>query len=80
MMPLFHQKSPRDGLSRLLLSLAMIGILPQASIAHSKGIYKTEAAALEQAKKLGCEGAHQNNGAWMPCRDEAELHRAQRKQ
>ena len=53
---------------------------PAGVFAHSKGMYATKEAALEQASKLGCEGAHQNNGAWMPCLDEADLHRAQRRQ
>ena len=64
----------------LLLSSALLVTLQIPSHAHSKGIYKTKAAATEQAERLGCEGVHENNGAWMPCRDEAELHRAHRRQ
>lgn len=64
----------------LLLSSALLVMLQIPSYAHSKGIYKTKAAATEQAEKLGCEGVHENNGAWMPCRDEADLHRAHRRQ
>ena len=59
---------------------ALLVSLQVPSYAHSKGIYKTKAAATEQAEKLGCEGVHENNGAWMPCRDEADLHRAHRRQ
>ena len=63
-----------------LLFSALLVSLQVPSYAHSKGIYKTKAAATEQAERLGCEGVHENNGAWMPCRDEADLHRAYRRQ
>jgi len=42
--------------------------------AHAKGLYKTKAQAEQRAKELGCTGTHQNNGLWMPCGHEAELH------
>ena len=48
--------------------------------AHGTGIYKSEAEAQERAKQLGCDSVHQNNGRWMPCSDEAELHRMLRKE
>jgi len=48
--------------------------------AHSTGIYKTQAEAEQRARELGCQGTHQNNGLWMPCRDEAHLHRELRQQ
>ena len=48
--------------------------------AHSTGIYASEAEAQERAKQLGCDSVHQNNGRWMPCSDEAELHRMLRKE
>ncbi|WP_244278994.1 MULTISPECIES: DUF3721 domain-containing protein [unclassified Synechococcus] len=28
---------------------------------------------------MGCNTLHQNNGKWMPCADERELHRQLRK-
>jgi hypothetical protein len=28
---------------------------------------------------IGCNTVHQNNGKWMPCADERELHRQPRK-
>jgi len=61
------------------IALAVL-IAPTGVFAHSKGMYASKEAALAQASKLGCQGAHQNNGAWMPCLDEADLHRAQRRQ
>lgn len=65
---------------RCLAIVVSLLIAPASVWAHSKGLYATKQAALEQASKLGCQGAHQNNGAWMPCLDEADLHRAQRRQ
>ena len=55
-------------------------VLPMGAQAHSKGIYKSEAEAKQRATELGCASVHQNNGRWMPCSDEAELHRMLRKQ
>ena len=48
--------------------------------AHRKGIYTSEAEALTQAEKIGCTEVHQNNGRWMPCADERELHQQMRRQ
>ena len=48
--------------------------------AHRKGIYASEAEALMQAEKIGCTEVHQNNGRWMPCADERELHQQMRRQ
>lgn len=75
-----NDKDSSKAIKALLLSSALLVTLQIPSYAHSKGIYKTKAAATEQAEKLGCEGVHENNGAWMPCRDEADLHRAHRRQ
>lgn len=48
--------------------------------AHRKGIYASEAEALTQAEKIGCTDVHQNNGRWMPCADERDLHQQMRRQ
>ncbi|MEB3254237.1 MAG: DUF3721 domain-containing protein [Synechococcus sp.] len=48
--------------------------------AHGKGLYATEAEAQTRAQQIGCTTVHQNNGKWMPCTDERELHRQLRKQ
>ena len=64
-----------------LLLLAAVSVAqPLSSEAHSTGIYKSEAEAKQRAAELGCDSVHQNNGRWMPCSDEAELHRMLRKQ
>ena len=65
--------------SLLLLTILSVA-LPLSSQAHSTGIYKSEAEAQQRAAELGCDSVHQNNGRWMPCSDEAELHRMLRKQ
>tara|TARA_Y100000991_G_scaffold131931_1_gene99414 strand:- start:679 stop:1152 length:474 start_codon:yes stop_codon:yes gene_type:complete len=57
-----------------------IGAPGPAHLAHSTGIYKSEAEAKDRANELGCDSVHQNNGRWMPCVDEAELHRMLRKE
>ena len=64
----------------LLLFAFSSAALPGSVQAHSKGIYKSEAEAKQRATELGCDSVHQNNGRWMPCSDEAELHRMLRKQ
>ena len=49
-------------------------------LAHGKGLYPTEAEAQQRAAEIGCTTVHENNGRWMPCTDERELHRQLRKQ
>ncbi|SBO44434.1 DUF3721 domain-containing protein [Cyanobium sp. NIES-981] len=67
----------------LLLSAATLAGLvaaPPAVQAHSKGLYRTQAEAEQQARKLGCSGTHRNNGLWMPCSSERHLHQELRQQ
>ena len=51
-----------------------------AGLGHGKGLYSTEAEAQARADDIGCTSVHQNNGKWMPCADERELHQQLRKQ
>ena len=64
----------------LILFAAVSLSLPFSAQAHSTGIYRSEAEAKQRATELDCDSVHQNNGRWMPCSDEAELHRMLRKQ
>ena len=61
----------------LTLGLLLIGSGPGHS--HSKGLYKTQEEARKRATEIGCATIHENNGRWMPCADERELHRQMRK-
>jgi len=65
--------APPHGLAAGALVVALL--LPDPTLAHSKGLYKTQAEAEQRAKQLGCQGTHQNNGLWMPCSGEAMLHK-----
>lgn len=58
----------------LILIAVLLAAFPSAGYAHAKGLYGTRQQAQQRAKELGCPGTHQNNGKWMPCRDEATLH------
>ena len=49
-------------------------------MAQGKGLYATEAEARQRAAEIGCSSVHQNNGRWMPCSDERELHQQLRQQ
>ena len=49
-------------------------------MAHGKGLYATEAEARQRAAEIGCSSVHENNGRWMPCADERELHQKLRRQ
>ena len=60
--------------------VAAFAASPTDGLAHSKGIYQTKADAERRAAEIGCKSVHQNNGKWMPCADERELHRQLRKQ
>ena len=54
--------------------------MSEPALAHSKGLYATEAEARERAEQIGCKAVHENNGRWMPCADERELHQQLRQQ
>ena len=49
-------------------------------MAHGKGLYTTKAEARQRAAEIGCTSVHENDGRWMPCADEQELHQQLRKQ
>ena len=61
----------------LLLLLVMTA---QPGYGHGRGLFATQAEAEQRAAELNCTGVHPNNGRWMPCRDEADLHRAMRRE
>jgi len=66
-----------------LVALLLLGspfMLPAEAFAHAKGLYKTQAEAEQRAKELGCNGTHLNNGLWMPCGHEAQLHKELRQE
>lgn len=62
----------------IVVGMLLIGSGPGNT--HGKGMYETEAGAQKRAAEIGCSTIHENNGKWMPCADERELHRQLRKQ
>lgn len=68
-----------DALAGLVL-LGTALLLPAEALAHARGIYRTQAEAEARARELGCKGTHRNNGLWMPCGDEALLHKELREE
>ena len=64
------------------LSFGVLALLanPTPGMTHSKGLYASEAEARQRADEIGCSSVHKNNGRWMPCTDERELHQQLRKQ
>jgi len=66
----------------LALSFGVLALLVNTTpaMAHSKGLYATEDEAQQRATEIGCSSVHENNGRWMPCTDERELHQQLRKQ
>ena len=64
------------------LSFSVLALLMNTTpgMAHGKGMYTTEIEAQQQAAEIGCRSVHENNGRWMPCTDERELHQQLRKQ
>ena len=69
--------SPLSALSFGVLALL---VNPTPGMTHSKGLYATEAEARQRATEIDCSSVHKNNGRWMPCTDERELHQQLRKQ
>ena len=68
---------PRRRDCRFVLAPLALGVVLMggAVLAHTKGLYKTQAEAQKRAQELGCQGTHQNNGLWMPCAHEGMLHK-----
>ena len=64
------------------LSFGVLALLVNTTpgMAHGKGLHATEAEAQRRAAEIGCSSVHENNGRWMPCTDERELHQQLRKQ
>ena len=64
------------------LSFGVLALLVNQTpgMAHGKGLYSTEDEARQRAAEIGCSSVHENNGRWMPCTDERELHQQLRKQ
>tara|TARA_Y200000002_G_scaffold234370_1_gene193584 strand:- start:126 stop:344 length:219 start_codon:yes stop_codon:yes gene_type:complete len=71
---------PAMGFVLRFLVLAMLCLTPDRVEAHGKGMFATQSEAEARAQELNCKGSHENNGKWMPCQDEADLHRALRRQ
>ena len=67
-------------LSALSFSVLALLVNTTPGIAHGKGLYGTEAEAQQRAAEIGCKSVHENNGRWMPCTDERDLHKQLRKQ
>ena len=67
-------------ISALSLSVFALLMSQKPVMAHGKGLYGTEAEARQRATEIGCSSIHENNGRWMPCTDERELHQQLRKQ
>ncbi|MDC2984845.1 gibberellin regulated protein [bacterium] len=67
-------------LSALSFGVLALLVNQRPGLAHGKGLYATEAEALQRAAEIGCNSVHENNGRWMPCIDERELHQQLRKQ
>ena len=74
-----QQARHRSNLAGVAIGLAWL-VSPEAALSHSRGLYATQAEAEQRAKQLGCKGVHQNNGQWMPCSDEAMLHKELREE
>ena len=67
-------------LSALSFGVLALLVNPTPGMTHSKGLYATEAEALQRAAEIGCNSVHENNDRWMACTDERELHQQLRKQ
>ncbi len=67
-------------LSALSFGVLTLLVNPIQGMAHSKGLYASETEARQRAAEIGCSRVHENNGRWMPCTDERELHQQLRKQ
>ena len=67
-------------LTALAVGVVTLLVNQTQGLAHGKGLYATEAEAQQRAAEIGCKSVHENNGRWMPCAGERELHQQLRKQ
>ena len=67
-------------LSALGFGVLALLVNTTTAMAHGKGLYATETEAKQRAAEIGCSSVHENNGRWMPCANERELHQQLRKQ
>ena len=67
-------------LSALSFGVLALLVNQRPGLAHGKGLYATETEAQQRAAEIGCTAVHKNDGRWMPCADERELHQQLRKQ
>ena len=67
-------------LTALAMGVFTLLVNQTPGLAHGKGIYSNEAEAQQRAAEIGCTSVHENNGRWMPCANERELHQQLRKQ
>ena len=82
-MPIARERRFRrfiNAFSAVTIVLIVTPATPLPVQAHRKGIYASEAEAFRQADKIGCTEVHENNGRWMPCANERELHQQMRRQ
>ena len=61
---------------RSSLPFGMLALLVNQTpgMAYGKGLYATEAETRQRAVEIGCTSVHENNGRWMACADERQLH------
>ena len=69
-----------QSLTALAVGVVTLLVNQTPGFAHGKGLYATKAEAQQRAAEIGCSSVHENNGRWMPCADERELHQQLRKQ
>jgi len=52
-------------------SVTVVGLLSASSVAAEDDFgYATKAEALTKAQELGCEGAYEWEGIWLPCEED----------
>ena len=68
---------------RKLIFFIFLSFLPvnfiNLSHAHIKGTFSSGKDAEKKSLELGCLGIHKNQGKWLPCANEKELHKYLRK-
>ena len=82
-MPIARERRFRrliNAFTAVTIVLIVTPATPLPAQAHRKGIYASEAEAFRQADKIGCTEVHENNGRWMPCANERQLHQQMRRQ
>ncbi|MFL0769388.1 MAG: hypothetical protein AB8B70_08535 [Prochlorococcus sp.] len=56
----------------IVMLLPLLAVISLQTAKADDNMFDTKEAALQKAQELGCEGAYQWEGVWLPCEEDNE--------